>query len=96
MKIDVKHIAELSRIALTEKELKEFTPQMESILESATVLQKIDCAGVEPMKEHIKFSSLRKDHASPSLRRRRTLRNVKHIENGLVKIYGEVFGEKES
>lgn len=96
MKIDVKHIAELSRIALTEKELKEFTPQMESILESATALQKIECGDVEPMKEHVKFSELRKDKAALSFRRRKTLRNVRYIEDGLVKIYGEVFGEEES
>lgn len=96
MKIDVKHIAELSRIGLTDEELKEFTPQMESILESATALQKIDCGDIEPMKEHIKFSQLRMDHASPSLRRKRTLKNVRYIEDGLVKIYGEVFGNEES
>jgi len=95
MKIDVKHIADLSRIALTQEELDKFTPQMETILESASVLQNADTTGVAPMKKHIPFSDLREDIPTPSLTQEEVLANAKHTENGYVKVYGKIFGDIE-
>jgi aspartyl-tRNA(Asn)/glutamyl-tRNA(Gln) amidotransferase subunit C len=95
MKIDVKHIAELSRIALTEKELKEFTPQMETILQSATVLKEIDTKNVQPMKNRITFSDLREDEPKDGLTQEDVLKNAPHKENGFVKVYGKIFGNIE-
>jgi aspartyl-tRNA(Asn)/glutamyl-tRNA(Gln) amidotransferase subunit C len=91
----LKHIAELSRISLSKKELEEFTPQMETILESAKTLQEIDTNNVKPMKRHIPFSQLREDLPSESLKQEDVLKNVKHTQNGLIKIYGSVFGDIE-
>lgn len=92
MKIDVKHIAELSRIALTQDELDKFTPQMETILESVTVLKDVDTKNVQPMKEHIPFSSLREDEPKSGLSQEEVLKNAKYKENGFVKVYGKIFG----
>lgn len=92
MKIDVKHIAQLSRIALTDDELEKFTPQMETILESVTVLKDVNTENVQPMKEHIPFSSLRDDEPGPCLSQEEVLRNAKYKENGFVKVYGKIFG----
>ncbi len=94
MKIDVKKIAELSRIALTDKELKEFTPQMEGILDSVEVLKEVDTTNVEPMKAHIKFEDLREDVPGKTLSQEEVLKNAKHTEDGYVKIYGDVFGSE--
>ena len=91
-KMDIKHTAELSRIKLTEKELKKFAPQMEQILDSVKVLQDVDTKNVQPMKQHLPFSELREDIAEESMSQEDVLSNVKHIENGMVKVYGEVFG----
>jgi len=91
-KMDIKHTAELSRIKLTKEELEKFTPQMEQILDSVKVLQDIDTKGVQPMKKHLPFSELREDIAEESMKQKDILSNVKHIENGMVKVYGEVFG----
>ena len=60
MKIDVKHIAKLSRISLTDDELKMFTPQMESILESVEVLKEVNTTNVEPKKCKFQREWLRK------------------------------------
>ncbi|HCC67604.1 TPA: Asp-tRNA(Asn)/Glu-tRNA(Gln) amidotransferase GatCAB subunit C [Patescibacteria group bacterium] len=95
MKIDssfLKHIAELSRIKLSKKELRKFTPQMRTILESVKVLKEVDTTNVEPMKKHVPFSDLREDTAGKSIEQEDVLSNVKHMENGMVKVYGEVFG----
>ena len=95
MKIDVKHIADLSRIALTQEELDKFTPQMETILQSASELKHVDTDNVAPMKRHIPFSDLRDDIPTPSLTQGEVLKNAKHTEKGYVKVYGKIFGDIE-
>ncbi len=88
----LKHIAELSRISLTDQELEKFTPQMQTILDSAKVLQEVDTKGINPMKRHIPFSALRDDIPSDSLTQEDVLKNAKYKENGFVKVYGKIFG----
>ncbi len=98
MKIDIeflKHIAELSRINLNSKELEKFTPQMKTILESVGVLKEVDTTGIQPMKRHLPFSELREDVPQKSLSQKEVLQNAKHSANGLVKVYGKVFGDLE-
>ena len=90
--MNVKHIAELSRIKLSDEELKKFPPQMEQILDSVKVLTEVDTKGVQPMKKHIPFSDLREDIPERSMEKEDVLSNAKHIENGMVKVYGKVFG----
>jgi aspartyl-tRNA(Asn)/glutamyl-tRNA(Gln) amidotransferase subunit C len=95
MNIDIKHIAELSRISLTDKELEKFTPQMKTILESVTVLQDVDTSNVQPMKKRIGFDDLREDIAKDGLKQEDVIKNAPHSENGYVKVYGELFGSIE-
>ena len=91
----LKHIAELSRINLTDKELEKFTPQMETILDSAKQLQKIDTKDVQPMKRHVPFTALREDIPQKSLTQQEVLKNAKYKENGHIKVYGKIFGSIE-
>ena len=92
MKIDVKHIAKLSKLSLTKEEERKFEPQMETILESADVLQEVDTSNVQPMKGRIKFDELREDIPKKSLNQEDVIKNAPHSENGYVKVYGELFG----
>lgn len=92
MKIDIKHIAELSRITLTDEELEKFTPQMKTILESVTVLQDVDTSNVQPMKKRIPFEDLREDVPKKSLKQEDVIKNAPYSENGYIKVYGELFG----
>jgi aspartyl/glutamyl-tRNA(Asn/Gln) amidotransferase C subunit len=92
MKIDIKHIAKLSSISLTKNEEEKFTPQMETILESASVLQEIDTSKVQPMKERISFEELREDIPEKSLKQEDVFKNAPHHEDGHIKVYGEIFG----
>jgi aspartyl-tRNA(Asn)/glutamyl-tRNA(Gln) amidotransferase subunit C len=93
MKIDVKHIAKLSRISLTDDELKKFTPQMESIFESVDVLKEIDTTNIEPMKRHVDLKDLRDDAPEIGLTQEEVLKNANFKEKGCVKVYGKIFGE---
>jgi len=92
MKIDIKHIAKLSRLSLTKEEEEKFTPQMKTILESASVLQEVDTSKVQPMKARIPFKELREDIPKVSLKQDEVLKNAPHSENGYIKVYGEIFG----
>ena len=67
--MNVKHIAELSRIKLSDEELKKFPPQMEQILDSVKVLIEVDNKGVQTMKKHITFSALREDLPEESMKK---------------------------
>ncbi len=48
MKIDIKHIAKLARIKLTEKEEEKFGKELASILDFTDQLNKADTSKVEP------------------------------------------------
>lgn len=91
-KMDIKHTAELSKIKLTNEELEKFTPQMEQILDSVKVLKDVDTENVQPMKKHLPFSNLREDIVEESIKKEEILSNAKYLENGMVKVYGKVFG----
>jgi aspartyl-tRNA(Asn)/glutamyl-tRNA(Gln) amidotransferase subunit C len=98
MKIDIpfiKHIAELSRIRLNEKELKKFPPQMKTILDAAKEVQGVNTEGKQPMKKHVPFSTLRDDKVGETLTQDEVLKNANHKELGFVKVYGKVFGDME-
>jgi aspartyl-tRNA(Asn)/glutamyl-tRNA(Gln) amidotransferase subunit C len=98
MKIDIpfiKHIAELSRIRLNEKELKKFPPQMKTILDAAKEVQGVNTDGKRPMKKHVPFSTLRDDKVGETLTQDEVLKNANHKELGFVKVYGKVFGDME-
>jgi aspartyl-tRNA(Asn)/glutamyl-tRNA(Gln) amidotransferase subunit C len=45
---DLKHIAKLARIDLTESEEATFLPQLESVIEYFDVLNKVNTDGIEP------------------------------------------------
>jgi len=91
----LEHIAKLSRINLTQQELDKFTPQMETILDSAKLLQTVDTQSVNPMKRHIPFSELREDTPLESLKQEEVLKNAKYKEKGFVKVFGKIFGSPE-
>ena len=91
----LQHIAELSRIKLSEKELEKFTPQMQTILDSADELQKVNTKEVSPMKRHVSFDALREDKPEDSLTQQEVLKNANYKQNGYIKIYGELYGSIE-
>jgi aspartyl-tRNA(Asn)/glutamyl-tRNA(Gln) amidotransferase subunit C len=98
MKIDmpfIKHIGELSKIKLSEKELKKFTPQMKTILNAAKEVQEVNTDGKQPMKKYVPFSTLRGDEVGETLSQEEVLKNANHKELGFVKVYGKVFGSIE-
>lgn len=57
-KDDVKNIAKLSRLSLTESEMEEFTPQLDKIFGHVQELNQIDTSSVEPTSHAIPVSNV--------------------------------------
>jgi aspartyl-tRNA(Asn)/glutamyl-tRNA(Gln) amidotransferase subunit C len=59
---DVKHVAKLARLSLTEDECTQFTEQLDKIMGYFDELQQVDTDGIEPMSHPIpKGNVLRED-----------------------------------
>ena len=66
--IDLRHIARLSRLHLTEEELKFFETQVAQILSFVDKLKEVDVKGVEPTSHPLSLSNVfRGDEVKPSL-----------------------------
>ena len=77
MKIDVKYVAELARLELTEEEQAVFQPQLEGIVKYVDMISKVDVEGVEPMM-HGKaiVNAFREDVVGESLPTETALKNA--------------------
>ena len=65
---EVAHLAMLSRLALSEDELKQFATQIDEIIGAVSAVQQVDTEGVEPMSHpHSIATSMREDVLVPTL-----------------------------
>ena len=70
---DIEHLADLSRLALSEEELHKMQTDLESILGFVDQLKEIDTSNVEPMSMPAKAEGWREDVARPSSEETRDL-----------------------
>lgn len=76
-KEDVKHIARLSKLRLNEKEIEEFTEDMNQILDYVKKLEKIDTSKVEPLSHPLEgLNVFREDKLQKSIDREAALKNA--------------------
>jgi aspartyl-tRNA(Asn)/glutamyl-tRNA(Gln) amidotransferase subunit C len=67
-KDDVKYIANLARVGLTDAEVGHFQAQLEGILDYIDKLKKLDCSGVKPTAHAADIKNVyRPDMVKPSL-----------------------------
>jgi len=57
-KEEVKHIAKLARLGLTEKEIRKFQEGLSSILDYIEKLKEVDISKVEPTSHSIKVENI--------------------------------------
>jgi len=60
-KEEVKHLAWLARMELTDKELEVYTKQVEQIIGYLNTLDKISLENIEPLKTGIAYTKFRED-----------------------------------
>ena len=80
---DVRRIAALARLELTEPELDLFARQLTSILEYADSLQAVDTGGVPPYAGSDAVAAWRDDSPVPSLSRKDALSNAPNADGDL-------------
>ena len=73
----VRKVAKLSRLELTEAEVEEFTGQLSAILDYVEKLSELDTEGVEPLAHCLPISNVfRRDEIRESLGTEKTLANA--------------------
>lgn len=84
---EVKHIALLARVGVTEDEVERFRVQLSNILENFQILQKVDTSSVPPTGHAIEMKNvLRPDEVLPSLPSSEILDNAPKPEEDCFKV----------
>ncbi|GLC90451.1 Asp-tRNA(Asn)/Glu-tRNA(Gln) amidotransferase subunit GatC [Lysinibacillus piscis] len=86
-KEEVKHVANLARLAITEEEAEKFAEQLGKITDFAEQLNELDTTNVEPTTHVLPLVNvMREDVAAEGLARDVMMLNVKEQEDGQVKV----------
>lgn len=84
---EVEHVAMLARLELTEQEIEEYTGQLNSILEYAAILDKLDTESVIPTAHAVPLHNvLREDIVKPSMSQEKVLKNAPDADNGFFRV----------
>lgn len=86
-KDQVKHVAHLARLAVTEDEADLFTDQLGSIIGYAEQLNELDTEGVEPTTHVMDLKNvLRKDEPKEWISKEDALKNAPDKQNGYFRV----------
>ena len=84
---DVRHIALLSRIGMTDEEVELMRGQLSNILENFDILRQVDTEGVEPTGHSVNVTSvMREDRSRESLSREDVLGNAPLVEGDRIRV----------
>ncbi len=84
--MDVKRIAEISRLKLSEEELRDFSKDVSDVLRAFEDLKRVNTEGVEPSFHVVGIEGeFREDVIEKPLTQSEALSNVKSIRRGYVK-----------
>lgn len=81
--MNIKHLAKLANLELTEAEMVKFQDQLTAIMTYIDKLSKLDTSEVEPVSQVTgKVNTLRPDTVTPSLNQAEALKNAQRQHNG--------------
>jgi aspartyl-tRNA(Asn)/glutamyl-tRNA(Gln) amidotransferase subunit C len=93
----VRHVAKLSRLELSEEELQRFAGQLGSILHYVAKISQADTQGVEPMAHALPLSNvLREDTVEPALSVEQVLANAPQADGPFFKVPKIIGGDEDS
>lgn len=93
----VRHVAKLSRLALTEPQLDRFAGQLESILDYVAKIESANVEGVEPMAHAVPLANvLRDDVETPGLPLDKVLQNAPETDGPFFKVPKIIGGDEDS
>ncbi len=83
----VRKVAKLSRLELTEAEVEEFTDQLSAILDYVEKMKELDTDGVEPIAHCLPISNVfRQDRVQESLGTEKALANAPQRDGNFFKV----------
>lgn len=87
-KDDVRHVAKLARLNLTEEEITTYTDQLSSVFEHLDKLSEVDTEGVEETSQVNGLTNvMREDRVSPSLDREAFLKTTqRETTRGMIQV----------
>jgi len=86
-KQEVEHVAMLARLELTEEEKQTYTEQLNSILDYAAMLDRLDTRDVQPTAHPLPLQNVfREDVVRPSILQEDALANAPDQEDGFFKV----------
>lgn len=86
-KEEVKHVANLARLAITEDETEMFTNQLDAIITFAEQLNELDTTGVEPTTHVLEMKNiLREDKAEKGLPVEDVVKNAPDHKDGYIRV----------
>ncbi len=84
---EVRHVAELAKLALTEEEIVQYTQQLSAILDYAALLQQVDTSAVPPTPHILPLTNImRVDEVRPSLTNTEALANAPDSADGFFRV----------
>ncbi len=84
---EVKHVASLARLGLSDEEVVRIGDQLSSILEHIAVLERVDTSSVTPTAQVTSLSNVfRADEVTPSLSRDAILANAPRHRDGFFEV----------
>ena len=85
--IDVRYVANLARLELSDAEVAEFQPQLEAILGHVKALSKLDVSGIDPTAHANEiFGRMREDIPHESLSQAAMLQNAPDQAQGQIRV----------
>ncbi|MBN1192856.1 MAG: Asp-tRNA(Asn)/Glu-tRNA(Gln) amidotransferase subunit GatC [Coriobacteriia bacterium] len=94
---DVRHVAMLARLALTEEQVTTLTAELGAVLDHIDELQRLDLAGVQPTAHPLDITnSTRPDAVKPGLSREMALKNAPDTDGSAFLIPTITGGGEES
>ena len=92
---EVRHVAELVKLELTEEEIELFAGQLSAVLDYAAQIQEVDTSQVSPTATVLPLRSvMRDDEVEPSLPVDRALANAPDQEDGYFKVHAVLEGSQ--
>lgn len=84
---EVKHVAKLANLPLTDTELVKFQDQLSRILEYINQLQEVDTSGVEETSQVTGLENVfREDEVGACITQKQALSNAKNTHQGYIKV----------
>jgi aspartyl-tRNA(Asn)/glutamyl-tRNA(Gln) amidotransferase subunit C len=92
---DVRHVAALARLGLSDAEAEQLRTDLSSILEHMQALGELDTDAIAPTAQTIAVSNVwREDDVQPSLPRELVLLNAPRQRNGYFEVHTPLGGEE--